>query len=132
MFWWVSACHVPDFDLLMTGMSSDSWWVLDEYASQLFVPYMLSQFQKASCVDLVWDRYIQKTLKSTTRAKRGKGIGRRVVSGTPIPGNWEDFLCVDSNKADLFHFLSLTLINSFTCNLREKQLVVTDDVSTYY
>ena len=45
-----------------------------------------------------------------------------MVSGIPIPGNWQDFLHVDSNKADLFHFLSLTLINPF--NLKDKQLVV--------
>ena len=52
------------------------------------------------------------------RAKRGKGIRRRVVSGTPILGSWKDFLHVDSIKADLFHFLSLTLIDSF--NLKKK------------
>ena len=79
----------------------------DQYASQIFIPYILSQFQKASRIDLVWDRYIENTLKSAARAKRGKGVRRRVVSGTPIPSNWHDFLRVDSNKANLFQFLSL-------------------------
>ena len=65
----------------------------DEYASQIFIPYILLQFQNASRVDLVWDRYIDNTLKSTARAKRGKGTRRRVVSGALIPGNWQDF-CV--------------------------------------
>ena len=95
----------------------------DEYASQIFIPYILLQFQNATRVDLVWDRYMESTLKSTARAKRGKGIRRRVASGTPIPGNWQDFLRVDSNKTDLFLFLSHALIDSF--NLKEKQLIIT-------
>ena len=49
-----------------------------EYASQIFIPYIFSQFENASRVDLVWDRYLNDTLKGTTRAKRGKGVRRRV------------------------------------------------------
>ena len=41
----------------------------NEYASQIFIPYILLQFQNASRVDLVWDRYIDNTLKSIARAK---------------------------------------------------------------
>ena len=58
----------------------------DEYASQIFIPYVLLQFQNATRVDLVWDRYMDSTLKSTARAKRGKGMCRRVASETPILG----------------------------------------------
>jgi len=82
----------------------------DQYASQIFIPYILSQFQKASCIDLVWDRCIENTLKSAARAKRDKGVCRRVVSGTPIPSNWYDFLCVDSNKLIYFSFCLLLLL----------------------
>ena len=39
----------------------------DEYASQIFIPYILSQFENASRVDLIWDRYLEDTLKSTAR-----------------------------------------------------------------
>ncbi len=76
-----------------------------EYASQIFIPYIFSRFQNASCVDLVWDRYLEDTLKGTTRAKCGKGVRRRVVAGALIPGNWKDFLRVD-NKTELYKFLS--------------------------
>ena len=78
-------------------------------------------------MDLVWDRYLEDTLKSTARAKRGRGIRRHVVSGTLIPGNWQDFLRVDSNKTDLFQFLSHALIHSFKST--EKQLVITNGES---
>ena len=45
-----------------------------EYASQIFIPYIFSQFQNTSCVNLVWDRYLNNILKNTTRAKCGKGV----------------------------------------------------------
>ena len=95
-----------------------------EYASPIFIPYIFSQFQNASRVDLVWDRYLEDTLKGTTRAKHGKGVRRRVVAGALIPGNWKDFLHVDSNKTELYKFLSRALFDLY--NQEEKQLVITD------
>jgi len=70
-------------------------------------------------LDLVWDRYLPDSLKSTTRAKR-----RREVGGASIPGNWASFLRVDDNKTELFSFLSGVLLDCF--QLVDKQLVITD------
>lgn len=50
-----------------------------------------------------------------------------MVPGTLIPGNWQDFLHVDSNKTDLFQFLSHDLVDSFKST--EKQLVITNEES---
>ena len=80
-----------------------------EYASQIFFPYIFSQLQNASHVDLVWGRYIDDSLKGIAKAKRGKGVCRHVVAGAVIPGNWQDFLRMDSNKTKLFKFLSNAL-----------------------
>ena len=62
----------------------------DEYASQIFIPYILLQCQNATCVDLYGiDTYMENsTLKSTARVNCGKGMCRHVASETPIPGNW--------------------------------------------
>ena len=38
-----------------------------------------TQLQTAQRVDVVFDTYIQNSLKSTTRQKRGKGVRRRVA-----------------------------------------------------
>ena len=73
-------------------------------------------------LDLVWDRYLPDSLKGMARAKRGKGVRRRVVGGASIPGNWASFLRVDENKTKLFSFLSGALLDSF--QLAEKQLVI--------
>ncbi len=78
-------------------------------------------------MDLVWDRYIEDSLKGTARAKRGKGVRRRVVAEGLIPGNWRDFLRVDKNKTELFNFLSKALLEAF--NQEGKQLVITDGES---
>lgn len=41
-----------------------------EYASDIFIPYIASQLCNATRLDLVWDRYIEDSLKGTTRAKQ--------------------------------------------------------------
>ena len=57
-------------------------------------------------VDLVWDSYINQSLKSAARNKREQGIRRRVLGSSKIPSNWMNFLCVDQNKVQLFAFLT--------------------------
>ncbi len=100
----------------------------NEYAQQVFMPYILSKLHQATRLDLVWDRYNTDSLKGTARAKRGKGVRRRVVGDGTIPGNWASFLRVDANKTELFSFLSGVLHDSF--QLGDKELVITegDDV----
>ncbi len=60
-----------------------------EYASQISIPYIFSQIHNVSRVDLVWDCYKEDSLKGTARAKRGKGVRRRVVAGATIPESWK-------------------------------------------
>ena len=38
----------------------------DEYACLIFMLYISLQFQYARCIDLVWNRYMESTLKCTT------------------------------------------------------------------
>lgn len=98
-----------------------------EYASQVFIPYITLQLHNASRLYRVWDRYIEDSLKGTTRKKRGKEIRRRVMAGGAILGNWRDFLRVDRNKIELFSFLSKALLEAF--NEEGKKLVVTSGES---
>ena len=70
------------------------------------------------------DRYLPDFLKGMTRAKRGKGVKKRVVVGASIAGNWASLLKIDDNKTELFSFLSGALLDSF--QLVGKQLVIMD------
>lgn len=47
-----------------------------DYADTVFTPYISSQLRTADRVDIVWDVYLESSLKSTTREKRGKGVRR--------------------------------------------------------
>jgi len=99
----------------------------NEYAQEVFTPYVLSKVWQTTRLELVWDRYLPDSLKGTTMAKRGKGVRRRVVGGASIPGNWASVLRVDDNKTELFSFLSGALLGSF--QLADKQLVITEMLS---
>ena len=77
----------------------------DDYALNVFLPYVVNQLKRASRVDVVWDQYFNNSLKSQTRSKRGKGIRRRVEASSSLPSNWNEFLRIDANKIELFAFL---------------------------
>ena len=61
-------------------------------------------------IDIVFDRYINNSLKSETRSKRGKGLRRKVNTTSIAPTNWREFLRLDQNKTELFEFLSREII----------------------
>ena len=56
-------------------------------------------------MDLVWDVYINDSLKLSTRANRGIGTSKRVSSQATFPGNWKNVLRNDDNNDELFMFL---------------------------
>ena len=93
-----------------------------DYASQVFLPYIVSLAQHASRVDVDWDKYHPESLKAETRSKRGTGVRRGVAPSTAIPGKWKEFLRIDENKVELFFFLATTVVASIDCS---KQIIST-------
>ena len=77
-----------------------------DYANQVYLPYIGKQLQGVQRLDIIWDRYIENSLKAQTRNKRGKGVRRRVQAHVRLPANWGEFLKVDSNKTELFLYLA--------------------------
>ena len=77
-----------------------------EYADLVFIPYIKSNLEKVRRLDIVWDCYVQDSLKACTRNRRGKGLRRRVEPNTNLPGNWSLFLREEDNKKELFLFLA--------------------------
>jgi hypothetical protein len=70
----------------------------------------------------VWERYIDNSLKQSTREKRGDGLRKRVAANATTPGNWQSFLRSDDNKSELFTFLAEHLQS---LNLEGKLIVST-------
>ena len=78
---------------------------------------------KVSRVDLVWDSYIENSLKSFTREKRGLGGRSRVQPTAQIPKKWSEFLRVDKNKVELFSMLSKIVVQ---IDANGKEILATD------
>jgi len=63
-----ATCLVLDGAAIMVKMMKPTAAkIFDEYAQQVFIPYISSHLRSVSRVDLVWDTY-----KGTATAKRGK------------------------------------------------------------
>lgn len=78
----------------------------NEYADQIFLPHMAKQLESCIRIDVVWDTYLPNSIKQSARAKRGKGIRRKVSGNNKLPGKWAEFLHDPTNKQELFEFLS--------------------------
>ena len=85
------------------------------------MPYITSQLQHVSRLDIIWDVYVPESLKADTRSKRGKGVRRRVEPLNVIPGNWPEFLRISDNKTVLFSFLARSVVGIDT----NKQVITT-------
>ena len=81
-----------------------------QYFVIVFPACITTQQLTAQRVHVVFDTYIQNSLKSISRQKRGKGVRKRVASTRVMTKNWKDFLQVDENKTELFRFLSQEVI----------------------
>ena len=77
-----------------------------DYAQILFLPYKERMLQDVVRIDIVWDTYVEDSLKAQTRMNRGSGIHLRVSNSTNIPVDWKSFLRCDANKDSLFHLLA--------------------------
>lgn len=85
-----------------------------DYALKVFIPYVQREHSLALRVDIVWDQYYENSLKGQTREKRVSGPShrRRVEMSSPVPKNWQHFLRVNSNKAELFKLLNNELMKT--------------------
>ena len=111
----MATCVIIDGAAIVQMLHPKNSRSFSEYASDVFIPYIMSQFRNATRLDLVWDRYVEDSLKSTSRAKCVKApesCGRRRYS--------QKFLRVKNNKTELLNFLTKALMLAF--NKDGKQL----------
>ncbi|CAC5415945.1 unnamed protein product [Mytilus coruscus] len=107
---------VPEVDVLVIDgaaivnmLRPSTSRTFDDYPDLVFCPYIKKHLETVTRVDVVWDAYIDNSLKAATRSKMVKGIRRRVQGQNKIPQNWQSFLRDDDNKKELFSFLSQQL-----------------------
>ena len=93
-----------------------------EYADNDMIPFFKSQLVDVVRLDVVWDQYVEHSLKEEVRVGRGVGSRRRVLDNTVIPKNWASFLRNNTNKKELFCFLAEKLASQ---NVHGKQIYTT-------
>ena len=71
----------------------------------------MSKIRNVKRVDIVFDVYKEKGIKSSTREKRDFGRRIKVNSTTRIPKTWHNFLRVNENKTELFGIISNYIIS---------------------
>ena len=102
----VTDCCVLDGSVATQMLRPHCSCTFDDYKHKIFMPYMMSLLRIVRRVDVIFDVYFQASLKSQTRQKRGVGTRTRITGTTKVPTNWQEFLRVDYNKIELFHFLA--------------------------
>ena len=113
-------CCVLDGAAIVQMVRPNCSSTFGDYKNKVFLPYICSLLKTARRVDVIFDVYRHDSLKMQTRQKRGTGVRTRVTANTKIPSNWHEFLRVDDNKMELFHFLANTLDGELT--IRDRQL----------
>ena len=96
----------PLVHLLDPNKSQVSVKTFHDYAQLVFLPCIERMLQDVVRIDVVWDTYVEDSLKAQTRMNRGSGNHIRVSNSTNIPVDWKSFLRCDANKYNLFHLLA--------------------------
>ena len=82
--------------------------------ADVFVGAVLQSGTQFKRIDIVFDRYYEKSIKSGTRTRRGQGSAaiRRLIESrdVPLPSKWNNFMAHPENKTDLANFLSQQLM----------------------
>ena len=95
-----------------------------DYAEKKVIPFIEKHLATAKRVDVIWDGYISDSLKVTTRESRGAGVRQRLPSdgNGKMPKNWESYLRNETNKMELFQYLSGVIAQSA---FDERKVVIT-------
>ena len=78
---------------------------IGDYLHNTFLTHLVNLLQKVQRLDVVFDQYFDKSLKTAVRENRGTGDRLKVTHSTKIPSNWSGFLRCNQNKTELFRFL---------------------------
>ena len=96
-----------------------------QYCSNEITAYLFNKYCQSilNRVDIVFDIYLDHSIKNATRNKRGCGKRIKVAGDKPIPKHGKSFLCVNENKAQLFQLLAAERAQQ----AKFKQIVTTKD-----
>ena len=83
---------ILDGAAIVSMLPRDHNKTFEEYAKNVFLPYLEAQARNVKRLDVAWGRYIQDSLKNSARESRGQGVQKRVVAAATLPANWQSFM----------------------------------------
>ena len=109
----ISSCESPETEVtvldgaaLINGLKPESNTTFEDYASKVVLPRLTKLSASAQRIDVVFDVYLERSLKNSARVHRGQGSRRRVKSNLQVPTDWKSFLRHSDNKTELFSYLA--------------------------
>ena len=105
-----------------------------EYSNSEFTNLLVSKTRCTSIIrlDVVFDVYRKKSIKSFAREERGAGTCICVASSTPVTQYWRSFLRVNENKEELFRLLTSKCVNNDKLSTIQVNFAVDDEVNKNY
>ena len=67
---------------------------------------ILKRSRNISTIHVMFDQYLDNSLKESARINRGTSVAVEFSPNTVLPKKWHDFLCNSSNKTRLFVYLA--------------------------
>ena len=92
------------------------------------MPFLRHELQTVNRVDVVWDSYLDSSIKGATTEKQGAGLRCKVNPQTKIPLKWNDFLRDSSNKIELFSFLTNTAARQEVADMIELYITSNESI----
>eukprot|EP00112_Aurelia_sp_Birch-Aquarium-sp1_P007906 Seg1863.1 transcript_id=Seg1863.1/GoldUCD/mRNA.D3Y31 product="hypothetical protein" protein_id=Seg1863.1/GoldUCD/D3Y31 len=109
----ISSCESPETEVtvldgaaLINGLKPESNTTFEDYAAKIVLPRLTKLSANALRIDVVFDVYLERSLKNSARVHRGQGSRRRVKSNLQVPTDWKSFLRHSDNKTELFSYLA--------------------------
>ena len=88
-------------------LKSDGGMAFKGHAVNKFTPRISRLLSNVKRTDVVFDVYLEDSLKSTAHLHCGQGSRKRVRDIYKVPSNWKSFLCHSENKTELFSFFAI-------------------------
>eukprot|EP00794_Sanderia_malayensis_P010361 gene10361-11438_t len=79
-------CKIFDGPALVHFLKPTTVANFKEYGTVVFKSFLMSELKKVKRLDLVWDQYLDYSIKGSARERRGSGVRRKVSPQTKIPG----------------------------------------------
>ena len=95
---------IIDGAAIVNALKPDAGMTFKDYAANKFIPRISKLLSNVKRIDVVFDVYLEDSLKSTARLHHGQGSRKPVRDNYKVPSNWKSFLRHSENKTELFAF----------------------------